>query len=152
MPAGQHSPASNNLEDEFGTSHESESDPTRLVIPGCLRESSSSLHAHTLSVAGEPGWGPPSVAAHDTPVTSYCQWQIIAGTRFVPTGPTSTTLPPGLYIIDSSPAWGTYFSSTPIRTDGLVRFEGVGVDSPVPAILAEIQKFWDLRELFAQHD
>ncbi len=66
------------------------------------------------------------------------------GTGFVPTTKTVQTLPAGAYHIRYSQSVGVYFDTAKIVTDELIEFP----DTQSDIVIAEIDKFWTLKEKF----
>jgi hypothetical protein len=65
---------------------------------------------------------------------------------FVPSRTTTEKLPAGTYKLQFADAVGFYFAPMPLTTDSLLRLP----DSKSDAVIAEIERFWTLKEKFQQ--
>lgn len=68
----------------------------------------------------------------------------VAGNAFVPTSNTVAALEPGVYKVALTPQGLPIFLKSAVNTDNLLRLP----DSKADEIIAEVQKFWTLKETF----
>lgn len=74
----------------------------------------------------------------------YRQWTSPDGKVYMAAGETVKEVPPGLYNVGVLQDGSPYFSSIPLRDEKLMRLENSATDE----VVAEIQKFWGLKEKF----
>jgi GTPase SAR1 family protein len=73
-----------------------------------------------------------------------CQWTTGDNKRFIPSGLTKESLPPGVYEVHHSSQIGMYFEKIPVRTEGLIRFPQTNSER----VLKEIETFWNKEQIF----
>jgi ATPase family associated with various cellular activities (AAA) len=84
---------------------------------------------------------------HDDEMLNLCQWTTGDNRRFIPSGSTKKSLPPGVYEIHQSSTIGLYFEKFPVRTEGLIRFPQTNSEK----VLNQIDTFWNREHIFKEY-
>lgn len=89
-----------------------------------------------------------SIEDENTEFASHTQWSQMGLSDFLVCGPTKTTLPAGMYVVNhTTPQGDPIFTKLELKVDDLIRFD----DSVADSILTEIDTFWAKRTEFKQY-
>ena len=78
---------------------------------------------------------------------SFTQWSR-DGSKYIPTRPTQSEIPPGLYETAFSQQHGVYLEKVKINTEELIRFPNSKFDD----VIEEIKTFWNREDLFRDYE
>lgn len=77
---------------------------------------------------------------------SFCQWTLASNNSFLPASKTVKQIIPGVYVVEEPPNVGIIFKKLDVNIGDLIRFE----DSICDEVVADIKKFWTLKEKYAK--